>query len=283
VVLIFEKTTSQLFQKLSCIIITFTTSLSHLMSFPKQLDKDKLPAHVAIIMDGNGRWAKKQNLLRTYGHKVGVDTVKKIVECSRKIGIQVLTLYAFSTENWQRPKLEVQTLMKLLKTYLNHEINNLIKNNIRLTCIGQKEKLPSDVLLVLNDTIQKTSTNDGMVLNLALSYGSRDEIVRALKTIAQKCLVNSITPDDISSETINDHLYTAGLPDPDLIIRTGGESRLSNFLLWQIASYSEIFIDETPRTDFREKQFISALENFQSRQRRFGKTGDQVTNKNIAD
>ena len=239
------------------------------------LDTDTLPKHIAIIMDGNGRWAQKRSLLRTMGHKVGVESVQNIVRASREIGNNVLTLYAFSTENWNRPALEVKSLMALLKTYLQKEINNLIQNNIRLQTIGQTEKLPKDVLKVLLDTIDKTSSNTGLVLNLALSYGSRNEISLAVKNICQKCLSGEIKIGDITETTINDHLSTQGLPDPDLIIRTGGESRLSNFLLWQ-ASYSEIYITDTHWPDFRVQNLIDAIWEYQSRQRRFGRTGDQI-------
>nr|MBF0220876.1 isoprenyl transferase [Desulfobulbaceae bacterium] len=239
------------------------------------LEISTLPKHIAIIMDGNGRWAQKRSLLRTVGHKIGVESVQNIVKSSRELGIEVLTLYAFSTENWNRPALEVKALMSLLKSYLKKEINNLIDNNIKLQTIGQIEKLPKDVLKVLKDTINKTSENSGLVLNLALSYGSRNEITVAVKDICQKCLAGELDLHDISETTINDHLGTHGLPDPDLIIRTGGESRLSNFLLWQ-ASYSEIYITDTHWPDFRKENLIEAIYNFQSRQRRFGRTGDQV-------
>ena len=245
------------------------------MAFPEQLDPENLPAHIAIIMDGNGRWAVKRGLLRTLGHKVGVESVQNIVKACREIGIDVLTIYAFSSENWQRPALEVKTLMSLLKSYLEKELANLKENDIRLTCIGQQHKLPPEVREVLESTIEQTAGNRAMVLNLALSYGSRDEIVRATRQIAHKCLAGQLNPDDIDVELINNHLYTAGLPDPDLIIRTGGESRLSNFLLWQ-ASYSEIYITDTQWPDFRRAHLIKAIGSYQKRQRRFGKTGAQV-------
>lgn len=240
-----------------------------------QLRRGNLPRHIAIIMDGNGRWAQKRKLLRTMGHKVGVESVQNIVEVCRKLEIKVLTLYAFSTENWQRPALEVKTLMALLKTYLKKELVNLRDHNIRLLCIGQKEKLPEDVRVILESSIEETAQNSGMVLNLALSYGSRDEITRAVQQIGELCAAGKLEPQSITGKTIEDYLYTCGLPDPDLIIRTGGESRLSNFLLWQ-ASYAEIYITDTHWPDFREQNLLSALEDYQNRQRRFGKTGDQV-------
>jgi undecaprenyl diphosphate synthase len=246
------------------------------MTIPKQLQKGNIPNHIAIIMDGNGRWAQKRGLIRVMGHKIGVASVQNIVKASRQLGVKVLTLYAFSSENWQRPAAEVKTLMSLLKSYLQKELNNLTKNNIRLLSIGQREKLPADVLEILEHTISLTANNTGMVLNLALSYGSRNEITNAIQDIAAKCLNGSLRPEEITEQVVNEHLYTAGLSDPDLIIRTGGESRLSNFLLWQ-ASYSEIYITDTPWPNFRRENLISAIANYQKRQRRFGKTGDQVT------
>jgi len=246
------------------------------MSKSAKDDISQIPAHIAIIMDGNGRWAQRHKLLRTMGHKVGVDSVLNIITACRLLGVKVLTLYAFSSENWQRPAQEVTTLMSLLKTFLARELTNLSKNNIQLRAIGQEERLPADVRLVLDHSIQQSAANTGMVLNLALSYGSRDEIARAARLIAEKCLRQEMSPTDITPQTINDHLYTSGLPDPDLIIRTGGESRLSNFLLWQ-ASYAEIYITDTPWPDFREPQLLQALADYQKRQRRFGKTGEQVT------
>ncbi|MDD5759102.1 MAG: isoprenyl transferase [Desulfobulbaceae bacterium] len=245
------------------------------MSKPAKIDPDNIPSHIAIIMDGNGRWAQHHKLLRTMGHKVGVDSVLNIIKSCRLLGVKVLTLYAFSSENWQRPEQEVSTLMSLLKTFLARELTNLTQNNIKLRAIGQEERLPADVREVLHHSIRQSADNTGMVLNLALSYGSRDEIVRAVRLIAEKCLRHELSLDSIDMETINEHLYTCGLPDPDLIIRTGGESRLSNFLLWQ-ASYSEIYITDTHWPDFREPQLLTAIADYQKRQRRFGKTGEQV-------
>lgn len=242
-----------------------------------QIDHANIPRHIAIIMDGNGRWAQRHKLLRTMGHKVGVDSVLNITKACRQLGVQVLTLYAFSSENWQRPAQEVTTLMGLLKTFLARELTNLTQNNISLRAIGQTEKLPADVQEVLNNAIAQSANNSGMILNLALSYGSRDEIARAVRRIASLCLRGELTPEAIDNQVINDHLYTSGLPDPDLIIRTGGESRLSNFLLWQ-ASYSEIYITDTHWPDFREQHLMQAIADYQKRQRRFGKTGEQVIN-----
>jgi len=247
------------------------------MSKTPKVDPTNIPGHIAIIMDGNGRWAQHHKLLRTMGHKVGVDSVLNIIKSCRLLGVKVLTLYAFSSENWQRPEQEVSTLMSLLKTFLARELTNLTQNNIKLRAIGQEERLPADVREVLDNSIRQSAGNTGMVLNLALSYGSRDEIVRAVRLIAEKCQHNELAIENINIQTINDHLYTSGLPDPDLIIRTGGESRLSNFLLWQ-ASYSEIYITDTHWPDFREPQLLVAIADYQKRQRRFGKTGEQVTN-----
>ncbi len=244
------------------------------MTTPR-LDPDHIPHHIAIIMDGNGRWAQRKGLARVIGHKVGVESVQKIVKASRELGVKVLTLYAFSAENWQRPALEVKTLMGMLKSYLKQELNNLTKNNIQLRAIGEVEKLPAEVQAVLADTIKSTAANNGMVLNLALSYGSRQEITRAVKSIAEKCLNGELQSAAINEDIINDFLYTSGLPDPDMIIRTGGESRLSNFLLWQ-ASYAEIYITETAWPNFRRHHLISAIADYQKRQRRFGKTGEQI-------
>ncbi len=244
------------------------------MTIPR-LDPDHIPRHIAIIMDGNGRWAQRKGLARAIGHKAGVESVQKIVKAGRELGIKVLTLYAFSAENWQRPALEVKTLMSLLKSYLKQELSNLTRNNIQLRAIGEVEKLPAEVRNVLTETIKRTAANNGMILNLALSYGSRQEIIRAVKSIAEKCLNGELQSTAINEDVINGFLYTSGLPDPDMIIRTGGESRLSNFLLWQ-ASYAEIYITETAWPNFRRNHLISAIADYQKRQRRFGKTGEQI-------
>jgi undecaprenyl diphosphate synthase len=243
------------------------------------LDPHRIPRHVAIIMDGNGRWAKKRNLPRIMGHKAGSESVKKIVTTARELNLEVLSLYVFSTENWKRPSMEVQGLMALLKTYLKSELNNMLKNNVSLRCLGDLDKLPADVRKILDQVVRETGNREegspGLLLNLALSYGSRAEIVRAARVMAEKCMAGQFAPEDFSEELFAAHLYTGGLPDPDLLIRTGGESRLSNFLLWQ-ASYAEIYITETMWPDFRGEALIEAIRAFQSRERRFGKTGDQV-------
>jgi len=245
------------------------------MSVRQSLDPDHIPRHVAIIMDGNGRWAKKQLKPRLYGHKVGVDSVQAIVECAAEYGVEVLTLYAFSTENWKRPADEVGGLMGLLKNYLQKELSQMLKNNIRLTCIGDIEKLPKDVREVLNTTIQETAGNTKLTLNLALSYGGRAELVRGVRMIAREVSEGQYLLDDIDEKLIDSHLYTAGLPDPDLLIRTGGEARLSNFLLWQ-ASYAEIYFTDIMWPEFREDTFLQALVHYQGRERRYGQTSAQV-------
>jgi len=248
------------------------------MSFSAPLDPERLPRHVAIVMDGNGRWAKQRRKPRIYGHKVGADSVREIVEMSREIGIGHLTLYAFSTENWNRPEQEVSGLMSILKSYLVSELSRMEKNEIRLNCLGETAKLPGTVRQTLEDTVRRTAGNDKMVLNLALSYGARDEICLAVKKIAQLCLDLKLKPEQIDHQFLSDQLYTAGQPDPDLLIRTGGEQRLSNFLLWQ-ASYAEIYFTETMWPEFRKKAYLEALLDYQSRERRFGKTGEQITDK----
>jgi undecaprenyl diphosphate synthase len=245
------------------------------MSTDPIIDPHFLPRHVAIVMDGNGRWAEKRNKPRLFGHKIGADSVRDIVEISREIGIEILTLYAFSSENWNRPANEVSGLMSILKSYLISELSRMLKNDIRLTCIGDMSKLPDGVRVVLQESIHKTSGNKSLTLNLALSYGSRNELVRAVQLLADKCLRGEISPQEIDIQTISNHLYTAGMADPDLLIRTGGEARLSNFLLWQ-ASYAEIYFTDVMWPDFRRKSFLEAIVDFQSRERRFGKTGEQL-------
>ncbi|MEA1933365.1 MAG: isoprenyl transferase [Thermodesulfobacteriota bacterium] len=239
------------------------------------LDPDNIPKHIAIIMDGNGRWAKLRGKLRVVGHKIGTDTAKKIVRAADDLGVEILTLYAFSTENWKRPRIEVRTLMTLLRSFLRKEFHKLMEKNVKLQCIGQKEKLPLEVRVELDRSIEKTSRNTGMILNLALSYGSRSEIVMAVKSLAKKCADHKLAYEEITEEMLSSHLYTAGLSDPDMIIRTGGEYRLSNFLLWQ-ASYAELYITDILWPDFNRDALIEAILNYQKRQRRFGKTNDQV-------
>jgi undecaprenyl diphosphate synthase len=234
------------------------------------LDVAKLPRHVAIIMDGNGRWAQKRLLNRVKGHEKGVETVRNIVRTCRELHIDALTLYAFSTENWQRPKTEIKALMALLKYFLKKELPDLQKQNIRLGVIGQPQRLPPDVQKTLQDAIAATAGNAQMLLNLALSYGGRTEITEMVRQIAGQVAQGTMSPEDIDETLVADHLYTRGLPDPDLLIRTSGEVRLSNFLLWQLA-YAEIVVTDTLWPDFTPEEFIAILAQYQQRDRRFGK------------
>ena len=243
-------------------------------SIHTDLDPQNLPLHVAIIMDGNGRWAKKRLLNRIKGHEKGSESVRAIVRACREIGIRILTLYAFSTENWQRPQTEIYALMTLLKKFLISEKKEMVDNNIRLNTIGQTERLPEDVRKELQKSMMLTRKNDGLILNLALSYGGRAEIVKAVKEISIKAIDGRIDPDSITPDLISKHLYTADMPDPDLLIRTSGEMRISNFLLWQLA-YTEICITDTLWPDFGKDEFMGILKNYQQRERRFGKVGSQ--------
>ncbi|MBN1276361.1 MAG: isoprenyl transferase [Deltaproteobacteria bacterium] len=233
------------------------------------IDPNKIPKHVAIIMDGNGRWAKKRAINRLDGHKKGADAVREIVEASREIGVSWLTLYAFSEENWKRPKREINALMALLKRFLKSELDRMVKNGIRLQSIGRIEKLPKSTRDVLLKTIEETSANKGMVLTLALSYGGRQEIVDAVRRIVVSCDREKTSPDEISEQLVSGFLYTGGMPDPDLLIRTSGEYRVSNFLLWQIA-YTEFYITPTLWPDFGKNEYLTAILDFQKRERRFG-------------
>ncbi len=239
------------------------------------IDGKKLPRHIAIIMDGNGRWAKINSMSRMDGHKKGADSVRDIVEACREIGIGYLTLYAFSTENWLRPAVEVRALMNLLEKFLRSELQKMLENDIKLMTIGNTEMLPGKVRKILRETIEKTSGNKGMILNLALSYGGRDEIVEAVKKILQDSKSGNLTDMDISKDVFSDYLYTAGMPEPDLLIRTGEERRLSNFLLWQMA-YTEFYFTDVLWPDFRRENLIEAIADYQERERRFGKTSEQL-------
>ncbi len=234
-----------------------------------------LPGHLAIIMDGNGRWAKQQGKLRIFGHENGVKAVRQTVENCAKIGIDYLTLYAFSTENWKRPKLEVETLMKLLVASLKKELKTLNDNNIKLNAIGNIDALPARAGKELKEVIEKTSGNTAMTLTLALSYGAREEIKNAVQQISTKVKNNIISPENIDEAVINNHLYTHNLPDVDLLIRTSGERRISNFLLWQIA-YAELYFIDVFWPDFNEHHLVEAIINYQNRERRFGKTSEQL-------
>jgi len=235
---------------------------------------NNFPKHVAIIMDGNGRWAKKIGKKRVFGHKNGTNSVRECIDASIKIGVKNLTLFVFSTENWNRPKLEVNALMDLLAYTLEKEKDSLIKNNIKVNVIGDLESLENEPKTKLKDIISSTTDNDKLNLNLAISYGSRQEILNAFKELSNKVKNNIISIKNIDEKIINEHLYTRNLPNVDLLIRTGGEKRVSNFLLWQIA-YAEMYFTEILWPDFKEKDFLDAIVNYQNRERRFGKISDQ--------
>jgi undecaprenyl diphosphate synthase len=243
------------------------------LKLPADLDPSRLPRHVAIIMDGNGRWAESRGMRRLSGHRRGKDSVKAIVEASRELGIEFLSLYAFSSENWQRPETEVSGLMRLLKQYLTNELDRMMQNGVRLRVIGNVQRLPADVQRALQRVVKETLDNTGLTVTLALSYSAREEIVAAVRAIACKVRDGELAPESIDEALVTRSLGTAGIPDPDLLIRTSGEVRLSNFLLWQVA-YTEIYITETLWPDFREKEFLEALRQFQARERRFGRVVD---------
>ena len=245
------------------------------MSLKKKIILENIPNHIAIIMDGNGRWANKKGKSRDYGHKAGRKSVKQTVEACTELGVKNLTLFAFSTENWNRPKLEIDLLMKLLLLSLNQELKNLNKNNIRFKTIGNLDKLPKKVLSYLNKVTKETKNNNRMTLTLALSYGSREEMITVMKKIGDKVKNNLISLKNIDESLINQHLYTHYLPDVDLLIRTSGEKRISNFLLWQIA-YAELYFTKKFWPDFSKEDLYEAIINFQKRQRRFGKTSEQI-------
>ena len=234
-----------------------------------------LPKHIAIIMDGNGRWARLKNLPRAAGHKEGINSVREIVRVCGEIGVSHLTLYTFSSENWSRPKTEVSAIMKLLLSTIKKEISNLDDNNVKLSTIGNLGELPRDTQKNILDGVEKTKSNTGLNLILALSYGSRQELIRAIKRTFKRVKELNLEIDNIDETLLSSELYTADIPDPDLIIRTGGEYRLSNFLLWQSA-YSEILISETYWPDFRESDLLNSITDYQNRQRRFGQTAEQV-------
>jgi len=234
------------------------------------LDPEKMPRHVAIIMDGNGRWARKKLMNRVKGHERGVQTVRDITRACRQLGIPFLTLYAFSTENWQRPAREVSALMSLLVRFLRSETPELMAKGIRLNAIGQLDRLPDKVRHTLDEAIRQTAQNESLTLTLALSYGGRAELVRMVRLLAAGVSQGRIDPEQIDEAMVAGHLYTAGMPDPDILIRTSGEMRISNFLLWQIA-YTELFVTPTLWPDFNQQELISILQDFQTRERRFGK------------
>ncbi|TYA55149.1 isoprenyl transferase [Formosa maritima] len=245
------------------------------MDLKSKINTSQLPKHLAIIMDGNGRWAKQKGFIRAIGHENGTKSVRQVVEGSAELGIENLTLYAFSTENWNRPKLEVQTLMKLLVTSLKKEIKTLQDNNIKLLAIGNLNELPKKAQQELKEVIESTKNNNRMTLTLALSYGSREELINTVKKISIKVKNNIISPENIDESVINEHLYTRNLHDVDLLIRTSGEQRISNFLLWQIA-YAELYFTSVLWPDFTKQHLYEAIIEYQKRERRFGKTSEQI-------
>jgi len=247
------------------------------MSMKDKINLDKLPSHIAIIMDGNGRWAKMKGKKRMFGHENGVTAVREVAEAAAEIGVKYLTLYAFSTENWNRPKFEIQALMRLLVNTINKETKTLNKNNIRLLAIGDLQSLPKDCYNQLNEAISNTAQNTKMTLVLALSYSSRWEIENAMKEIAKRIKDNKMEIDDINQNSISNFLTTSAIPDPELLIRTSGEYRISNFLLWQIA-YSELYFPSKLWPDFRKEDLFEAIVEYQGRERRFGKTSEQLNN-----
>jgi undecaprenyl diphosphate synthase len=247
------------------------------MELKTKINMDQLPQHVAIIMDGNGRWAKKQGEERVFGHQSGVTSVRETVECAAELGIKYLTLYAFSTENWNRPKAEVDALMSLLVNTISAETKTLMDNKISLHAIGNLDSLPKDCKEELQIAINHTAKNDRMTLILALSYSAKWEIIEAVKRIAEDVKSNKLDSEDIKDEHIDAYLTTAGIPDPELMIRTSGEHRISNFLLWQLA-YAEFYFTEVLWPDFRKADFYAAIIDFQNRERRFGKTSEQLMN-----
>lgn len=245
------------------------------MSLIEKIDKNRLPRHVAIIMDGNGRWAKAKGKDRSFGHQEGVVSIRKIMDAVTQLGLKYLTLYTFSTENWNRPEEEVQALMSLLVSAIHRETPDMMKKNVRLTAIGDLSRLREDAYNTLQECIDTTSANTGTTLVLALSYSSRWEITRAARQLAQEVLEQKINPNDITEAMVSDHLTTKNIPDPDLLIRTGGEKRISNFLLWQL-SYAEFFFTDVFWPDFREEELYEAILYYQQRERRFGKTSEQL-------
>jgi undecaprenyl diphosphate synthase len=250
-------------------LLDVVPSGSEEQSLLRAIDFARLPRHVAIIMDGNGRWAKLRHKGRVEGHRAGIASVRDVVETSARLGLQVLTLYAFSVENWKRPQMEVSTLMELLKRYLRMELETLLRNNIRFQVIGRMAELPSDVQDELQRGIERTRDRNGMLFNIALNYGARTEITDAVRRLVKDVVASGRSPDEIDERLISSYLYTAGQPDPDLLIRTSGEMRISNFLLWQIA-YAEIWVTDVLWPDFRRKHLLQAVADYQKRERRYG-------------
>ena len=245
------------------------------MDSKAQIDKERLPRHIAIIMDGNGRWAKKQGLARMFGHRQGVETVHNITVAATKLGIEYLTLYTFSTENWNRPKEEVDALMTLLVDTIAKETPTLMENNVRLETIGDIDRLPEGAKKKFLACIEQTSKNTGLTMVLALSYSARWEITRAMQLVAQRAQAGTLRPDEINEQLVSSLMTTASIPDPDLLIRTSGEYRISNFLLWQLA-YSELYFTDCLWPEFTEEELYKAIVDYQKRERRFGKTSEQI-------
>jgi len=243
------------------------------------INLQRVPRHVAVIMDGNGRWAKGKGMARVFGHKNALTSVRESVAAASEIGVQAITLYAFSTENWNRPKLEVNALMSLLVSSLKKELPGFHKNNVKINAIGDLKSLPSKAQKVLSEVIDATQNNSKIILTFALSYGSREEIVNTIKNISKKVVNNELEIEEIDEKVINNHLYTFNLPDVDLMIRTSGEQRISNFLLWQMA-YAELYFTNVLWPDFRKSDFFDAIIEYQNRERRFGKTGEQIETSN---
>jgi undecaprenyl diphosphate synthase len=256
-----------------------TIDMKESSTFKDKINSEKLPNHIAIIMDGNGRWARQRGTDRVYGHREGLESVKTITEAAAELGIKYLTLYAFSTENWNRPTDEVNALMELLVNGIETEIDNLVKNNIKLNTIGCNEMLPPHVFAKVQNALKATSKNTGLNVIIALSYSSRWELVYATQKIAADVAAGIIKPESINEAVVESYLSTAGIPDPELLIRTSGELRISNFLLWQSA-YSEFYFTDTNWPDFKKEQFYEAIYNFQCRERRFGKTSEQIAKEN---
>lgn len=246
------------------------------MTFKEQINKDKMPKHIAIIMDGNGRWAKKQGKDRIFGHQHGVDSVDKVTEAAAELGIEYLTLYAFSTENWNRPQQEVDALMEILSEALRTHIEKISKNNVRLMMIGDMKRMTEKTQKNFSEAMKYTEKNNGLKLILALSYSSRWEIIEAVRKIAEDTKNGKIETSGINEKTFSNYLTTAGIPDPDLLIRTSGELRISNFLMWQL-SYSELYFTDIPWPEFKKEQFYEAIVDYQQRERRFGKTSEQIS------
>ena len=244
--------------------------------------RGKLPNHVAVIMDGNGRWAEERGLPRAAGHQAGIASLRDVTRASRELGLGYLTVYAFSTENWKRPKREVSMLFRLLVKMLREELDEMLQNGVRLNAIGQLSSLPKPVQQELFDAIERTSKNKGLTLTLALSYSGRWDLVRAMQAIALEVRSGKLSPEDVTDETIRTHLTTSNIPDPDLLVRTSGEMRLSNFLLWELA-YSEIHVTKTYWPDFRREHLYEAVRDYQKRERRFGLTGEQLRSESDVD